>query len=112
MSDINVSFYDVDLGKLIIERDFTNEANRMLPKVIEEFGKVTAVKEWNRYQKLSHTSNADRGNFIRQAIRTFKMSPVKMDQIRKIMVQQLRDQKAKYDKETSWPAFNKASVED
>jgi len=97
MSDITISFDDVDFDKLIIESDFTDQANRMLPKLIEEFGKATAVNNWKHREK-SGASNSERGRFIRDAIRNYEMDPMKKDRVRKIVIEQLKEQKYRHDK--------------
>ena len=97
MSDINISFDDVDFEKLIIESDFADQANRILPKLIEEFGKATAVKDWKLREK-SGASNSDRGRFIRDAIQNYKMDPMKKDRVRQRVIEQLKEQKYRHDK--------------
>jgi len=99
MSDINVSFYNVDFAKLVVERDFTNEANRMLPRVIEEFSKATAAKAWTKFQKVTGASDSEKRRFIQQSIDAYRMDATKKERVRSIVLEQLKDQKQRHDRQ-------------
>ena len=104
MADINVSFYNVDLDKLVIERDFTNEANRMLPRVIEEYGKAAALSQWKEQEK-SGASTSEKGKFIHHAIARYEMDASQRDRVRAIVIKQLKEQKQQYDKSQPLAAY-------
>lgn len=102
MADINVSFYNIDFAKLVVERDFTNEANRMLPRVIEEFSKATAARAWKKRQQISGANDSEKKRFIQQAIEAYHMDPTQKERVRNIVVEQLKEQKKQHDRQAQF----------
>lgn len=104
MSKRKLSLGEVDVSSLETEDDFQREAERLLPRALEEMGRFAGETAWESMRKAFHgsvlkmsKSSGDKRKFIEQSAKEYKQSATSEDkhEILDAIIAQLREMKAR-----------------